>query len=149
MPVMKSSARLSLVTLGVREVARSTDFYRALGFPASDASVPGEVTFFRTEGGVLALWGYKDLADDAALPIPPGEGAAYRGSALAMNLDSREDVDAFMAAVVEAGGHITKPATVTFYGGYAGYFSDLDGHLWEVAYNPHWPIGKDGRPTLP
>lgn len=149
MPVMKSSVRLSLVTLGVRDVARSTDFYKALGFPASDASVPGDVTFFKTEGGLLALWGYKDLADDAALPIPLGEAAAYRGSALAMNLDSRDDVDAFLAAVVEAGGQITKPATVTFYGGYAGYFSDPDGHLWEVAYNPHWPIGKDGRPILP
>jgi predicted lactoylglutathione lyase len=146
---MKSSARLSLVTLGVRDVVRSTDFYKALGFPVSDASVPGDVTFFKTDGGILALWGYKDLADDANLSIQPGGDAGYRGSALAMNLDSPDDVDACLAAAIEAGAQLTKPATATFYGGYAGYFSDPDGHLWEVAHNPHWPIGEDGRPTLP
>jgi predicted lactoylglutathione lyase len=138
-----------MVTLGVRDVARSTDFYKALGFPASNASVPGEVTFFKTAGGILAVWGFNDLADDAGLAIQPGSDASYRGSALAMNLDSPEDVDAFLAAAVEAGAQLTKPAMATFYGGYAGYFSDPDGHLWEVAHNPHWPIGEDGRPTLP
>jgi predicted lactoylglutathione lyase len=146
---MKSSARLSLVTLGVRDVVRSTDFYKALGFPVSDASVPGDVTFFKTDGGILALWGYKELAEDANLSIQPGGDAGYRGSALATNLDSPEDVDALLAAAVEAGAQLTKPAMATFYGGYAGYFSDPDGHLWEVAHNPHWPIGEDGRPTLP
>ena len=59
------------------------------------------------------------------------------------------DVDAFLAAAVAAGAQLTKPAMATFYGGYAGYFADPDGHLWEVAHNPHWPIGEDGRPTLP
>jgi predicted lactoylglutathione lyase len=146
---MKSSARLSLVTLGVRDVVRSTDFYKALGFPVSDASVHGDVTFFKTDGGILALWGYKDLAEDANLSMQPGGDAGYRGSALAMNLDSPGDVDACLAAAIEAGAQLTKPATATFYGGYAGYFSDPDGHLWEVAHNPHWPIGEDGRPTLP
>ena len=146
---MKSSARLSLVTLGVRDVARSTDFYKALGFPVSDASVPGEVTFFKTDGGILAVWGFKDLADDAGLAVQPGGDAGYRGSALAMNLDSPADVDALLGAAVAAGAHLTKPAMATFYGGYAGYFADPDGHLWEVAHNPHWPIGEDGRPTLP
>lgn len=146
---MKSSARLSLVTLGVRDVVRSTDFYKALGFPVSDASVPGDVTFFKTDGGILVLWGYKELAEDANLSIQPGGAAGYRGSALAMNLDSPADVDACLASAIEAGAQLTKPATATFYGGYAGYFSDPDGHLWEVAHNPHWPIGEDGRPTLP
>jgi uncharacterized protein len=146
---MKSSARLSLVTLGVRDVVRSTDFYKALGFPVSDASVKGEVTFFKTDGGILALWGDKDLADDANLSIQPVGDAGYRGSALAMNLDSRADVDAFLAAAVEAGAQLTRSAIATDWGGYNGYFSDPDGHLWEVAHNPHWPIGKDGRPTLP
>src|ERR1700687_3167919 len=149
MPFMKSTARLSLVTLGVRDVARSTDFYKALGFPVSDASVPGDVTFFKTDGRILAVWGDKDVANDANLSIEPGERAAYRGSALAMNLDSPDDVDAFLAAAVAAGARLTRPAAATFYGGYAGYFSDLDGHLWEVAHNPHWPIGEDGRPPLP
>jgi predicted lactoylglutathione lyase len=146
---MKSPARLSLVTLGVRDVARSTDFYKALGFPVSEASVQGEVTFFKTDGGILALWGDKDLAADANLSSEPGSAAGYRGSALAMNLDSRGDVDSFLASAVEAGAQLTRPAIATDWGGYNGYFSDPDGHLWEVAHNPHWPIGKDGRPTLP
>jgi predicted lactoylglutathione lyase len=146
---MKSSARLSLVTLGVRDVARSTEFYKALGFPLSEASVPGGVSFFKTAGGLLAVWGEKDLADDAKLSLQPGGSPAYRGTALAMNLDSRDDVDAFMVTAVAAGARVTRPAEATEWGGYNGYFADPDGHLWEVAHNPHWPIGEDGRPILP
>jgi predicted lactoylglutathione lyase len=144
--VMKSAARLSLVTLGVRDVARSTEFYIALGFPLSKASVPGDVSFFNTAGGLLAVWGGKDLAADANVPSgDPGN----RRFALAMNLDSREEVDAFLALAVTTGARLTRPALATDWGGYNGYFADLDGHLWEIAYNPYWPIGEDGRPTLP
>jgi len=146
---VKPSARLSLATLGVRDVALSTDFYKALGFPLSEASVPGDVSFFTTAGGVLAVWGYEDLAQDAGVSTEPGGDAGYLGTALAMNLDSREDVDAFLARAVAAGAHITRPALATEWGGYNGYFADPDGHLWEVAHNPHWPIGGDGRPILP
>jgi uncharacterized protein len=142
-------ARLSLATLGVRDVVRSTEFYQALGFPLSTASVPGDVSFFRTDGGLLAVWGYDNLADDADLPTQPGGDAGYRGSAHSMNLDSRDEVDAFLAVAVGAGARLTRPARATEWGGYSGYFADPDGHLWEVAHNPHWPIGQSGRPILP
>ena len=139
--------RVSLVTLGVKDVARSTAFYVALGWPLSSASVPGDVSFFKTSGGLLALWNEDLLAEDAGLP---GAAVADRRShALAINLESREEVDAALATAVAAGGRITRPAQATDWGGYNGYFADLDGHLWEVAHNPFWPIGGDGRPTLP
>jgi predicted lactoylglutathione lyase len=146
---MKSTARLSLVTLGVRDVARSTEFYKALGFPLSGASVPGDVSFFNTAGGLLAVWGDKDLAVDANVLNQQGADHGYRGIALAMNLDSPDAVDAFIAVAVAAGARVTKPARATDWGGYNGYFADPDGHLWEVAHNPSWPIGEDGRPILP
>jgi uncharacterized protein len=139
--------RVSLVTLGVKDVARSTAFYVALGWALSSASVPGDVSFFKTAGGLLALWNEDLLADDAGLP---GAAAADRRShALAINLEGREEVDAALATAVVAGGRITRPAKATDWGGYNGYFADPDGHLWEVAHNPFWPIGDDGRPTLP
>ena len=146
---IRPAARLSLATLGVRDVARSTEFYKALGFPLSEASVPGDVSFFKTDGGVLAIWGYEDLAKDAGVSTQPGGDAGYRGTALAMNLNSRDEVDAFLAVAVAAGAQVTRPAQATDWGGYNGYFADPDGHRWEVAHNPHWPIGKDGRPILP
>jgi uncharacterized protein len=143
-------ARVSLVTLGVRDVVRSTEFYQALGWPLSTASVPGGVSFFKTDGGLLAVWGDTDLAEDANLTPAPGVGVpAFRGSALAINLDSRDDVDGFLALAVSAGARVTRPARATEWGGYNGYFADPDGHLWEVAHNPGWPIGEDGRPVLP
>jgi predicted lactoylglutathione lyase len=144
---MPVPARVSLVTLGVKDVARSTAFYVALGWPLSSASVPGDVSFFKTAGGLLALWSEDLLAEDAGLP---GAAAAdRRGHALAINLENREEVDAALATAVAAGGRITRAAQATDWGGYNGYFADLDGHLWEVAHNPFWPIGDDGRPTLP
>jgi predicted lactoylglutathione lyase len=137
------------VTLGVRDVARSTEFYLALGFPMSKASVPGDVSFFNTAGGLLAVWGDKDLAHDAGASTQPGGVPGYRGFGLAMNLDSRDDVDGFLAVAVAAGARVTRAAQATEWGGYNGYFADPDGHLWEVAHNPFWPIGEDGRPILP
>ena len=147
--VMRSAARLSLVTLGVRDVERSTEFYIALGFPLSKASVPGDVSFFNTAGGLLAVWGRKALADDANVSYQPDGDSDSRGFALAMNLDSCDAVDAFIAVAAGAGARVTRPPLATDWGGYNGYFADPDGHLWEVAYNPYWPIGEDGRPTLP
>jgi predicted lactoylglutathione lyase len=142
-------ARFSLATLGVRDVKRSTEFYQALGWPLSKASVAGDVSFFDTDGGILAIWGVDDLAKDAGVPTGPGRDPGFRGSAYAINLDSPEDVDQFLALAVTAGGQITRPALATDWGGYNGYFADPDGHLWEVAHNPHWPIGPHGRPILP
>jgi predicted lactoylglutathione lyase len=143
-------ARFSLATLGVRDVKRSTEFYQALGWPLSKASVPGEVSFFDTDGGILAIWGYHELAADAGVSDRSGgDNDGYRGVAYAINLDSPTDVDEFLALAVKAGGTITRPALPTDWGGYNGYFADPDGHLWEVAHNPHWPIGPHGRPILP
>jgi catechol 2,3-dioxygenase-like lactoylglutathione lyase family enzyme len=140
-------ARVSLVTLGVKDVARSTAFYVDLGWPLSSASVPGDVSFFKTAGGLLAVWSEDALAADAGMP--GGPSADRGGHALAVNVESREEVDAALAMAVAAGGRITRPALETDWGGYNGYFADPDGHLWEVAHNPFWPIGDDGRPTLP
>ena len=81
--------------------------------------------------------------------LPGAPAADRRSHALAINVESREEVDAALATAVAAGGRITRPAQATDWGGYNGYFADLDGHLWEVAHNPFWPIGGDGRPTLP
>jgi hypothetical protein len=144
---MTAPARLSLVTLGVADVVASTAFYQRLGWTLSPASVPGEVSFFRMAGAILAVWGAADLAADAGVANPTSPG--FRGVALAVNCDDREQVDATLKAAEDAGGRVLKPAQATDWGGYSGYFTDPDGHAWEVAHNPAWPIGEDGRPTLP
>jgi len=143
---MPVTPRVSLITLGVADVATSTAFYEALGWPRSPSSVPGEVSFFNTDGGLLALWGRDDLANGAGATAAQ---AGCRGVALAINLESRELVDACFDEVRAVGGEVVKPPHATDWGGYSGYFADPDGHLWEVAHNPSWPIGADGRPALP
>jgi predicted lactoylglutathione lyase len=144
---MAVPARVSLVTLGVADVTRSTAFYQALGFEPSPASVAGDVTFFRTAGAILALWGAGDLAADSLADGVPGPG--FRGVALAINLGSEAEVDAAFATAEAAGAVIVKPPVRTEWGGYSGYFADPDGHAWEVAHNPGWPLGPDGLPRLP
>jgi predicted lactoylglutathione lyase len=144
---MAISPVLSLVTLGVRDVDASTAFYEALGFPKSSASVAGEVSFFRTAGGLLGLYGADDLADDAQLPRP-GD-LAFRGVSLAINLGSRAEVDSAIADAEAAGARVLKPAQATEWGGYHAYFADPDGHAWEVAHNPFWPLDERGLPVLP
>lgn len=145
---MSIPARLSLTTLGVADVARSTAFYQALGWPLSSSSVVGDVSFFLTAGGLLGLYGRADLAADAG--VDAGEGMpAFRGVTLAINVEGRVEVDAALAAAVDAGGSLVKPAKATDWGGYSGYFADPDGHLWEVAHNPFWPLDASGRPVLP
>lgn len=145
---MPVPARISLATLGVADLERSTRFYRALGWELSSASVAGEVSFFHTAGGILAVWGAYALAGDAAVDNPGGP-PAYRGVALAINVGSVEEVDESFAAVEAAGGRVTKAPEHAEWGGYSGYFADPDGHLWEIAYNPGWPLGDDGLPRLP
>jgi uncharacterized protein len=140
-----ATPRLSLVTLGVADMARSRSFYEALGFVASGASQPS-VTFFEAGGVVLGLFGRRDLAADAQVPDRPTGFAAI---ALAWNVDSEAAVDDALAQAERAGARILKPASKVFWGGYAGYFADTDGHLWEVAYNPVFPLDGNGRLQLP
>jgi uncharacterized protein len=144
---MSVPAVISLITLGVRDVAASTRFYEALGFELSPASVQGEVSFFATTGARLALWGQADLAADAHARTSTAH--EYRGVSLAINVESAAAVDDALSAAATAGATISKPADATEWGGYNGYFADPDGHLWEVAHNPFWPLGQDGLPQLP
>jgi catechol 2,3-dioxygenase-like lactoylglutathione lyase family enzyme len=137
--------RLSFVTLGVSDVARARAFYEALGFRASSASNEN-VTFFNAGGVVLATFGRAALAEDAHVSdSKPG----FSGVALAHNVASEAEVATVLAEAAEAGGTIVKPAQKTFWGGFSGYFSDPDGHLWEVAHNPFFPLDEEGRVTLP
>jgi predicted lactoylglutathione lyase len=140
--------RVSLVTLGVADVARAAAFYAALGWRASGASTP-EVVFFHTGGVVVALWGEGDLAADGGAAGQAAPAPGFRGSALAINLASAAEVDAALDAAVAAGGTLARPAQATDWGGYNGYFADPDGHLWEVAHNPFWPLRDDGSVELP
>lgn len=137
--------RLTLVTLGVSDIARARRFYEQLGFTASSASQP-TVTFMSAGGVVLSLFGRADLALDAQVTDAPTGFAAI---ALAHNCRSETEVDAVIAHAVACGATLKKPAQKVFWGGYAGYFADLDGHLWEVAYNPFMPLDAEGRMQLP
>jgi catechol 2,3-dioxygenase-like lactoylglutathione lyase family enzyme len=137
--------RLTLVTLGVSDVAQSRSFYEALGFKASAAS-QDSVTFFDAGGVVLALFGRAALAEDATVP---NSAPGFSGVALAHNVGSEADVDRTLAHAVQCGAKLVKPGQRVFWGGYSGYFADPDGHLWEVAYNPAWPLDAEGRLQLP
>lgn len=130
--------RLSLVTLGVDDPMRARAFYEALGWRPQPS--PDGVVFFQLNGMALALWGRGELAGDAGLPPATGWG----GIALAYNARTADEVDAVLAQATEAGATLLKPAHETFWGGYAGYFADPDGHPWEVAHNPFWRIAADG-----
>ena len=137
--------RLSLVTLSVLDMARARGFYERLGWRASSASNEA-VTFFQAGAAVLGLYGRDALAEDAS--VSP-EGSGFSGVALAHNTASREAVDAVIAEAEAAGGTVVKPAEDGFWGGYSGYFADPDGHLWEVAWNPHFPFDEAGNLVLP
>jgi catechol 2,3-dioxygenase-like lactoylglutathione lyase family enzyme len=137
--------RLSFVTLGVADIARARAFYDKLGFRASSASNP-DVVFYDVGGVVLALFGRAALAADAKVPeSAPG----FSGVALAHNVRSEAEVDAVLAEAVAAGAKLIKPGEKAFWGGYTGYFADPDGHLWEVAFNPFFPLDDTGRVQLP
>jgi len=138
--------RVTLVTLGVDDLERSIAFYRdVVGW--APASTTDGVAFFDLGGLILALWPHRLLAADSGLS---GDGlGAYHGFALAHNARSREEVDAIFARLQERGAPIAKPPIETAWGGYSGYFTDPDGHHWEVAHNPFWPIREDGRIDFP
>lgn len=137
--------RISLVTLGVADVARARKFYEALGLAASSASQE-RIAFFQLNGMALAVFPRAALAEDAHLTdSAPG----FSGIALAYNCRSEAEVDAVIAHAIGCGGSLRKAAQKVFWGGYSGYFSDPDGHLWEVAFNPYFPLDAEGRLKLP
>ncbi|WP_020680932.1 VOC family protein [Marinobacterium rhizophilum] len=142
--------RISLITLGVDDLEASVSFYRdGLGLATEGiigADVEdGAVAFFDLQGGLkLGLFPRKSLAKDAGLPIVgAGDQRGDAGFSLAHNVASKAEVDQVMAQAATAGATVLKPAQDTFWGGYAGYFQDPEGHLWEVAWNPHWPLPAD------
>jgi len=136
--------RVSLITLGVADVSRARAFYERLGWRGQEVQ---ETVFFQAGGLGLVLWNQDKLADDAGRDHVHGEG--FRGVILAHNVRTREEVDALIEAARAAGATITRAPADTFYGGYAGHFSDLDGHAWEVACNPGLPLDVDGTLTIP
>jgi predicted lactoylglutathione lyase len=137
--------RVSLITLGVDDIGRARRFYEAMGWQGQE--VEGTV-FFQTGGSAVVLWGRDKLADDAGV-TDHSQPDAFRRSALAHNVRERSEVDEVLAQAASAGATITRPAEETFYGGYAGYFADPDGHLWEVGYNPGFTLLEDGSLVLP
>jgi|SRR5580704_5581876 catechol 2,3-dioxygenase-like lactoylglutathione lyase family enzyme len=141
-------ACLTIVTLGVGDLARAIQFYEALGFERKARGGGGEIAFFAAGGIVLALYPWERLADDAEIPAKP-RPTAFRGSTQAWNCSSRAVVDAMLARTMSAGGRLLKPPQSVFWGGYSGYFADPDGHVWEIAHNPFFQLSADGRIILP
>lgn len=137
--------RLSLVTLGVADIATARAFYERLGWRASSASNES-VTFFQLGGLALGLFGRGALAADANIQ---DTAHGFGGFSLAQNLQSKEAVDQLLHEAECAGARIVKPAQSVFWGGYSGYFTDLDGHLWEIAWNPGVELLEDGSLRLP
>ena len=137
--------RLSLVTLGVADLARSREFYERLGWRRSMAKAEG-VVFFQAGGMALALFPRSELARDAR--IAP-EGSGFSGISLAYNTRTRDEVDAVLAEAEAAGATLLKPGEEASWGGYSGYFSDPDGFPWEVAWNPSFRMMEDGRIRIP
>ena len=136
--------RVSLITLGVEDLARARSFYEALGW-RTGAAPADDVVFFQTGCSVLALWGREQLTEDSAVVDSGGWG----GVTLAYNARGREEVDAVIEEARAAGARIGREPAETFWGGYSGAFVDPEGHAWEVAHNPRWTIADDGSVKLP
>ena len=129
--------RISMITLGVRNLPAAIEFYEnGLGFPRMDS--PPEVAFFTLNGTWLGLYGRDALAEDATLSA---DGAGFEAFTLAHNVTSEQEVDDVVSQAVAAGASLVKKPQKVFWGGYSGYFKDPDGHLWEVAYNPLFWVG--------
>jgi catechol 2,3-dioxygenase-like lactoylglutathione lyase family enzyme len=136
--------RLSMLTLGVEDVAMARAFYERLGWQAADSS--GDIAFFQLPGMIFALWDRAKLAEDSGLPL--SDGGAGGVSTPAIILEATDAVDAALAEAEAAGARIARPGAPTFWGGYSGVFVDPDGHAWEVAHNPSTTIGPDGSTRL-
>ncbi len=144
--------RLSIVTLGVTSVPAARRFYEKLGWTASSASQGAEIAFFQLNGMALALFGRSALMTDMALAVDAAVPAAkpgFSGVTLAQNLRGPEAVDELFARALAAGATALKRPEPTHWGGYSGYFADPDGHVWEVAHNPFFPLDQHGNLTLP
>ncbi|MFE2325217.1 VOC family protein [Streptomyces sp. NPDC059385] len=141
--------RISLVTLGVADLARAKAFYAALGWRGTEV----EETVFHQAGGLaLVLWDRRKLAADCGLPEAPAPApapAGFGGIALAHNVRTDAEVDALLDAAAKAGGTVTRPAAVNAIGFYSGVFTDPDGHAWEIAHNPGFTLTEDGSLVLP
>jgi catechol 2,3-dioxygenase-like lactoylglutathione lyase family enzyme len=135
--------RVSVITLGVADLARARAFYEALGWK-TNAAQDDDVVFFQAGGIVVSLWDRLALAEDSGVDDPGGWG----GITLAHNVGSPEEVDAVCAQAEAAGATITHEPGDTFWGGYSCAFADPDGHTWEVAHNPHWTLAEDGTVQL-
>ena len=136
--------RVSLITLGVADLARARAFYEALGWHGQETQ---ETVFFQAGGAVVVLWGREKLAADSG--VEAGAAGGFDGIVLAHNVRSRAEVDEIVVAAERAGAVVTRPAGETFYGGYAACFADPDGHIWEVAHNPGFTLAGDGSLVLP
>jgi uncharacterized protein len=136
--------RVSLITLGVTDLARARGFYESLGWKCG-AAPADDVVFFQAGGMIVGLWDRARLAEDSCVEDPGGFG----GVTLAYNARSPEEVDAVLAEAEAAGASVPRAGAGTFWGGYSGVFIDPDGHPWEVAHNPHWGLDAEGRVSLP
>lgn len=147
MSLPKPVARFTVVTLGVGDMRRSIAFYDSLGFERKLRQTGEEVAFFDTGATVLALYSWQKLAADAGLPVQP-QASGFRGITLAWNCRSESEVDDVLTFAVAQGARLQKPAHRTDYGGYSGYFTDPDGHPWEVVVAPGVEVGDDRRVHL-
>jgi uncharacterized glyoxalase superfamily protein PhnB len=136
--------RISIVTIGVADLARSRAFYEQLGWRGQESE---ETVFFQAGGQAVVLWAREKVAADAAIPDDGASG--FGGITLAHNVGSRDEVDRIVQEAARAGAEVTKAPEETFYGGYAGFFRDPDGHVWEIAHNPGFTLNADGTLTLP
>jgi predicted lactoylglutathione lyase len=141
-------ARLTVVTLGVDDMRGGIAFYQRLGFERRLRATGEEVAFFATGATVIALYPWNKLASEAGQPDQP-RPTSFRGVTLAWNCASSDEVDAALAHAVVAGARLIRPAAATSYGGYAGYFSDPDGHIWEVVTAPGLTVADDGSLHVP
>lgn len=144
---MTNCNHVHLITLGITDLARARRFYETVfGWPVSSASA-GDVVFFKSGRVVVALYPAHKLAADAGVAASGAGG--HSGVALAHNVSERDDVTRILTRAASAGGRITRAAQDAFWGGHSGYFADLDGHLWEIAWNPGFPFAPDGALSLP
>lgn len=139
-------SRVSIITLAVEDLDRAAKFYNAMGLKRDERFVD-DVAFFQMGGLILALWPREALMEDVGQSVPGPRGSP--GLALAYNTRTTAEVAAVLSAAEAAGGRIVKPAQQAFWGGIQGYFEDTEGHLWEVAWNPDFPIDAEGRISLP
>ena len=145
----KMGPRINIVTLGVHDLAAARAFYEdGLGWRVSSASNE-HIVFMQLGALVLALYPWKALAEDALQDDSSAVGEGFRGMTLAHNVADKESVSPILALAEKAGGKIVKPAQDVFWGGHSGYFADLDGHLWEVAWNPFVSLSQTGELILP